>query len=271
MSPFARLGLSHDADENQVKRAYARELRKTRPDEDPVAFQQLHEAYAQCLEWARRPRDEAATAVLEDLDALLDNAAPLPSLRLDTDAATATALPADDASPAMAPTDGTAFDGTTFDSTTADGRTVHSSSFDSAVFLDELLRIARESTSQQLQRWLREHPDLYSVQRKQALAPALVARLQDEPSLYIAPLDIVLAFFDLDTVHPRTASLQPAVADLRAYSQARGADFRGLQFDADPRPGKRGRHPLALPPGVLFFLLMLLVAIARVIEAANRA
>lgn len=260
MTPFARLGLSHDADESQVKRAYARELRKTRPDEDPVAFQRLHEAYAQCLEWARRPRAEAATAVFEDLDELLDAADDatdaLPSLRVRADAETVTAQPADDAATTAAPSDHAIFD---------------RGSFDSGTFLDRLLRIARENNSQELQRWLREHPDLYSVERKQALAPVLVARLQDKPSLYIAQLDIVLAFFDLDTVHPRTASLQPAVADLRAYSQARGADFRGLQFDPDPRPGKRGRHPLALSPSMLFFLLMLLVAIARVIKAANSA
>lgn len=255
MTPFARLGLSHDADESQVKRAYARELRKTRPDEDPVAFQRLHEAYAQCLEWARRPRAEAATAVFEDLDELLGDDA-LPSLR----------VRADDAATAMPVFDGTTVTGRAFDRTPFDSAT-----FDSGAFLDRLLRIARENTSQELQRWLREHPDLYSVERKQALAPLLIARLQDEPSLYIAQLDIVLAFFDLDTVHPRTASLQPAVADLRAYSQARGADFRGLQFDPAPRPGKRGRHPLALSPSVLFFLLMLLAAIAREIKAANSA
>ncbi|ALN64542.1 dnaJ domain protein [Lysobacter antibioticus] len=258
MTPFARLGLNHDADESQVKRAYARELRKTRPDEDPVAFQQLHEAYAQCLEWARRPRAEAAIAVFEDLDELLDDNDALPSLRLQTP----TAAPAGRAATPPAPI---------FDRAAVVIGAFDSKAFDSDAFLEQLLRIARESTSQELERWLRDHPDLYSVERKQELAPALIARLQHEPSLYIAQLDIVLAFFDLDTVHPRTASLQPAVADLRAYSQARGADFRGLQFDPDPRPGKRGRHPLALSPSVLFFLLMLLVAIARVIKAANGA
>jgi hypothetical protein len=255
MSPFARLGLDHDADESQIKRAYARELRKTRPDEDPVAFQQLNEAYARCLEWARRPQPEAASALFEDLDALLDGAQALPTLRLRVDQAP----PADD----------TSFKRDAVESGHPDGDRLDRGAFDSDAFLDRLLQVARESSSPELERWLREHPDLYSVERKQALAPALVARLQREPSLYIAQLDIVLAFFDLDVVHPRTAALQPAIADLRACSQARGADFRGLQFDPDPRPGKRGRHPLGLPPGMLFFLLMLLAAVVRVIKAAN--
>ena len=39
------LELDQTADERAVKRAYAKRLRVTRPDEDPVAFQHLHEAY----------------------------------------------------------------------------------------------------------------------------------------------------------------------------------------------------------------------------------
>ncbi|MEG2802777.1 hypothetical protein [Stenotrophomonas sp.] len=47
------LELDEDADERAVKRAYAKRLRVTRPDDDPVAFQQLHEAYQAALDWAR--------------------------------------------------------------------------------------------------------------------------------------------------------------------------------------------------------------------------
>jgi hypothetical protein len=45
MSPFELLGLGPDADLAAVKRAYARLLRTTRPDEDPAGFQRLHSAY----------------------------------------------------------------------------------------------------------------------------------------------------------------------------------------------------------------------------------
>lgn len=44
-SPFEFLGLGTDADLAAVKRAYARLLRTTRPDEDPAGFQRLHAAY----------------------------------------------------------------------------------------------------------------------------------------------------------------------------------------------------------------------------------
>lgn len=47
------LGLDAGADERAIKRAYAQRLRTARPDEDPVAFQALHEAYQEALQWAR--------------------------------------------------------------------------------------------------------------------------------------------------------------------------------------------------------------------------
>lgn len=49
MSPFQRLGLVPGAGEREIKRAYARALKQTRPDEDPVAFQELNEAYQAAL------------------------------------------------------------------------------------------------------------------------------------------------------------------------------------------------------------------------------
>lgn len=47
------LELDEDADERAVKRAYAKRLRATRPDEDPAGFQRLHEAYQAALAYAK--------------------------------------------------------------------------------------------------------------------------------------------------------------------------------------------------------------------------
>ncbi|WNW10347.1 DnaJ domain-containing protein [Pseudomonas sp. DTU_2021_1001937_2_SI_NGA_ILE_001] len=47
------LGVAADADERQIKRAYARLLKTHRPDEDPQAFQRLREAYERALDQAR--------------------------------------------------------------------------------------------------------------------------------------------------------------------------------------------------------------------------
>lgn len=46
------LGLEPDADERAIKRAYAKRLKQTRPDEDATGFQQLHEAYQAALAYA---------------------------------------------------------------------------------------------------------------------------------------------------------------------------------------------------------------------------
>lgn len=57
------LGLddSTPVDVRAIKRAYAQRLRVTRPDDDPVAFQQLHAAYQDALAWLQA-RDEAPVA-----------------------------------------------------------------------------------------------------------------------------------------------------------------------------------------------------------------
>ncbi len=46
---FTFLGVRRDAGERDIKRAYARLLRQHRPDEDPVGFQRLNEAYQHAL------------------------------------------------------------------------------------------------------------------------------------------------------------------------------------------------------------------------------
>jgi len=59
---FDFLGVTADADERAVKRAYARLLKTTRPDEDPAGFQRLHEAYQEALLLLREQVLEVADA-----------------------------------------------------------------------------------------------------------------------------------------------------------------------------------------------------------------
>ena len=60
---FALLGLAPGASVVEVKRAYAKRLKVTRPDEDAVAFQHLQHAYEVCLAYAKHHAAEGAPAV----------------------------------------------------------------------------------------------------------------------------------------------------------------------------------------------------------------
>lgn len=54
MNLWTTLGMQASSDERDIKRAYAKKLKVTRPDDDPVAFQQLHDAYESALRLARQ-------------------------------------------------------------------------------------------------------------------------------------------------------------------------------------------------------------------------
>lgn len=53
MSPWDRLELAPTSDTRTIKKAYARLLKQHRPDQDPAAFQQLHQAYKTALQLAK--------------------------------------------------------------------------------------------------------------------------------------------------------------------------------------------------------------------------
>jgi hypothetical protein len=55
---FARLQLRPDADERDVRRAYARELKQIDPETQAGAFQELRETYDQLLWWLQRQKVE---------------------------------------------------------------------------------------------------------------------------------------------------------------------------------------------------------------------
>lgn len=78
--------LAAEGDERAVKRAYARALKQTRPDEDPAGFQQLHAAYQQALARCRALAGEQEPA---------QETAPAPVWTVET------AAPADVAGPAI--------------------------------------------------------------------------------------------------------------------------------------------------------------------------
>ncbi len=307
MNPFVRLGLSADADEAQIKRAYARLLRITRPDDDPAGFQQLNDAYQRCL--ARARQRAVATAEVgfdahdrrghED-DARADDAwtaadafefkpiaieprvqAPEvgrePRIVAPPDPSPRPVAIPPPPDPFARPAAGASAHTATHPNplladlyALATATAVHAEpAFDLAGFLDELSHAAQTKPPEALQRWLDHHPELYSLTQQQAVARELVAHLSYAPSLYIAQLDTVLRFFGLDTVGEGVSSTQMRIDELRARAKARGGDFREIKFQHDPRPSERGDHPISIPWGAIgFFLAMLVLSIAMTMRTA---
>lgn len=85
MDCWTVLQLTHDTDERTIKRTYARLLKSCRPDDDPVSFQRLREAYEQALSEARwradGEEDESVQApVVEQAYSNLNNLTDIRSL-----------------------------------------------------------------------------------------------------------------------------------------------------------------------------------------------
>jgi len=199
---FALLGVPADADVGLVKRAYARLLRVTRPDEDAEAFQRLHTAYQLVLAHARG-RQASAPAAAHD------------------------ALPA--ASPAR---DARATDSIdTMPVTTSHADQPASNARSSAAMETLVAANPRELASRVIQHavetgdertlasWLSSLPEFWSIRTKQQTGQLVMQQLFRSPQP-MAPtsLDVLLQFFDLHLV---LSGVNPiALAQLRQRQHA---------------------------------------------------
>lgn len=206
MSPFKILGLDDAADIPQIKRAYAKLLRTHRPDEDPVGFQRLHEAYETCLQQVQWRAiaddvvdDDGVDAAFRALHGApeVDHLTPVPALEPETEA-----------------TEG--------------------GEFALDAFFDEFLSVARDGWTD-IDAWLRAHPALYSIADRALVAEALVWRLLDEPPLPPRSLAAVLRHFELDQVSPRYQFHEQAVQTLRQDAAVAHGEL-DLSFMDDRRP-----------------------------------
>jgi hypothetical protein len=270
MSPFARLGLSEDADEAQIKRAYARELRLARPDEDPQAFQRLHEAYLRCLELAQRKESLADVTDAADVS---DDTAPEPRF---AQVSQSFALPATQPLVAIDPQWRPAAESPLWNHShrshahgpqpwpalaidTTQVPLEAEAAFDIDQFTRDLFRYLTKHTPEQLDSWLRSHSALYNVERKQALGPHVLAFLDDRPTLYPRPLEVILRFFDLDGLQPGRAWMNAAVDELRERARNLGEDFSELRFQSS-RPQRSNEQP---PWAALLLLMFVCLTVFR--------
>ncbi|KRG48558.1 J domain-containing protein [Stenotrophomonas beteli] len=179
------LALDRDADERAIKRAYAQRLRVTRPEDDLVAFQQLHEAYQAALAWARGRTAEEAPGPGSGPEA------PLPP----------TVLAIEDAGPQV-------------DDQVQSGQRV-----DVEAIAGRILTEAVQQEPEALQAWLAQQPELWPLQWKAWIGDALLDALftGTEP-VQADNLDVLAELFGWDEIG---SSVDPYALDAQRLQMHR--------------------------------------------------
>lgn len=277
----AVLELDEDADQRAVKRAYAKRLRTTRPDDDPAGFQQLHEAYQAALDWARH-REQWQHE--ED-----DNAQPAPvviAAPAVVDAVAADALPIAHDPVQRVATGDTRYAGTAGHAPVAPpcdplpappplppplplplppplpqpGPTrapVDSTPLDPAAFARRVIGEARQSEPASFERWLQLRPELWSLRDKPGIGAAVLEHLFDNDEPICADnFDLLAQCFSWDDVD---SGLDPYEADacrlrlhrlwvLQPRNQAGLAHYLDREQDrVDHREAQTRLHRLTRP------------------------
>ncbi|MDR2212983.1 MAG: J domain-containing protein [Pseudomonadales bacterium] len=175
---YQLLGLAQDASESDVKRAYARKLKTTRPDDDPAAFQRLHDAYQAALEecrWRAQIAQIRSNEIENELENQIEEETPAAVLVVHDDPAP---VPKPQTPPAVHKSEtNTAADGRnadTHDTAIDEPPPVPERHFHYGRFLADI-HSYRGQPPIVLLAWLRSHPDLYNLQLKAILAQALQA------------------------------------------------------------------------------------------------
>jgi hypothetical protein len=164
--PFDALGVDDDADERTIKRAYARLLKTTRPDEDPAGFQRLHEAYQEALSLVREQALELAE------DAHLAHVSP--------------DRPAPDTPPRV-PRSGHA---------EARPREPAAPRIDETSLRAELIAHAEGDLPSAFRHYLEHHPALYSLDTKHRIGQAIFESIAyEEVQVRPGTLAVLAAFF----------------------------------------------------------------------------
>lgn len=257
------LELSPTDDVRAVKRAYAAGLKRHRPDEDPVGFQQLTDAYEFALADVRRRAAEA-----------LAGASPEPAADGLGPGAPADGGQAGDGTEIAGPSDGpVAADG----SHPPGANEEREEGFDFAPFFEEMARKFEHRNPLHLRGWLEAHPALYSIELKWALIPYVfdaVARNAAQLDPHRDHLDALQTFFGIDARLRRHPAVAPALDYLEsgqwreAAQPARTpmpAGWENLAETMHERPRAKPR-PEPVPRALVFFLIFVLL---RVIAALS--
>lgn len=187
-SCWHQLGLSRTTDEREIKRAYARLLKTTRPDDDPAGFQRLNEAYQQALHYAQH----AAAHSLEEVEEPV-------AVELEYELELADAAPVAQAHPASVP------------------RVVSAAAVDIPLDLpvevplrgpraptpqfvtEEIFSQSRQLKPGPLNAWLTQHEALYALALKAEVARQVqFAIINNDADFPLHNIPILASFFDFD-------------------------------------------------------------------------
>lgn len=267
MNGFERLGLPADADERAVKRAYARELKRCRPEDDPEGFQELNQAYRCALRQARAQMPETAE---RDEEAIVADCAVADS---------AIAEAGSPATPGPVPVLDPIGARIAFVAPAAVAATATAPDFAAVRFLDDLREQARALPASELQRWLQAQEALYALELKQAMrAPVAHAVAGADPPWPSETVDVVLAFFALDQFDEEDARMNESLAQVHARAAASEHFRRTLQMLQSQRVKSTDRlltreliGPRRLPRRVWIALVPLLAPrLAATLDALER-
>jgi hypothetical protein len=184
---FDLLEVSPDTDVGGVKRAYARLLRKSRPDEDAEGFQRLHTAYQMVL--AHMTARDAGAAIRSVQAPPVFHAQPSgPILDGRELAASRTTAALTDATTTSRPSP-----------SETDVNPVIA--VNPAELVNRVIQHAVDNDDRKLSVWLSKQPEFWSIRSKQQIGQLLLNQLFRNPQPMASTcLDTLLQFFDLEQV-----------------------------------------------------------------------
>lgn len=232
MAPHAVLGVPRSASVVEIKKAYARLLKQNRPDDDPVAFQNLQHAYEACIAHARQRAERRPAAVarepqVEEPSADPDNAEGQHLLAPEQAGPGPRRPPPrrpplfpPDAAPSPLPPSPPRRAARVLEPAMPAER-------QQALF-DEMLAVAAQQGAAALAGWLQSCEDWYSLHAKeQGVAPLVERLVRDGKALDLDSLKLVIEFFDLAAhgLDPRVHRLGQFLFERHEFSRAL-ADIR---------------------------------------------
>jgi hypothetical protein len=258
---FTELGLDPDADEGAVKRAYAARLKTRRPDDDPAAFQRLHEIFQAALAHVRRRAQRGPAGAVPDpapLDAGQSSAPPPPRPQ---------GPGAERGRPVQSPWRQPPPSRPDLPPGPPAPAPHHEPPFDRTDFVKEFAAILADPHGD-LSGWLQAHPSLYSLARRDELVPVLVHLLETTERLpEPESIKVLFAFFGLDLIDRRNQHLQPRLDALSEMSRHQHRQIVGpdLSFMLKPEsgPARKPARSNTWPVVPVIMLMLVLVSLAR--------